>query len=99
MDNQVGHISYQIGCESEVEEHVKYVEDHLPYVLCVQIAISDRRESSDGPINGGHISDPQAFLEEVIHGCSNPCLFWIVIMCSKKIIEAPGTVNREKGDL
>ena len=99
MDNQVGHISYQIRCESEVEEHVEYVKDHLPCVLGMQIAISDGRESSDGPINGGHIPDPQSLLEEVIHGCSNPCLCWIVIMCSKKIIEAPGTVNREKGDL
>ena len=43
MDNQVGHVSNQVGLEAEDEEHVEDAEQHLSRVHRMEIAIADAR--------------------------------------------------------
>lgn len=80
MDHQISHISDQICSEAEVEEHIKYVEYHLPGVHRMQVPIANSSESSDGPVDGSNITNPQAPLLEIGHGFSDPCVLWIRVM-------------------
>lgn len=93
MNNQISHISDQVGRQSEVKEHVNGGKDHLPCVFGVQVSVADGREGGDRPVHGSHISVPQASLEEVGHGSPDPGSAGIMIPCGEQIIEATSTVN------
>lgn len=93
MNNQISHISDQVGRQSEVKEHVNGGKDHLPCVFGVQVSVADGREGGDRPVHGSHISVPQASLEEVGHGSPDPGSAGIMIPCGEQIIEAASTVN------
>lgn len=41
MDNQVGHVTNQIRCQSKVEEHKEDVKDHLPRIHRMQVTIAN----------------------------------------------------------
>lgn len=47
VDNQVGHVSNEISSEANVEEHVDHVEDLLPCVDRVKVAISNGGDCDD----------------------------------------------------
>lgn len=99
VDNQIGHVTNQVSCQSEIEKHVENIKDHLPLVHRMQVAVSDSCQSCDRPIYCCHIPNPQALLKEVIHGCSNPSPLGVMVTRSNKIIEASSTVNGKKGNL
>lgn len=99
MDDQVGHVPDQIRGQPEVEQHVEDVEDHLPRVHRVEIAIAHGGEGGDRPVHRCHIADPQTGLLKVLDCNSDPCLAGVVVPGSYKIVEASGTVDGKQGHL
>lgn len=51
MDDKIGHVSDEIGSKTDVDKHVKHVED-LAGVLCMKISIADGDECDNGPVHG-----------------------------------------------
>lgn len=74
MDDEIGHVSNQIGKEANVEQHIEDAEDLLPRVDCMQVAISNGGEGDSGPVDGIGVTQPDALVLEVIDLCSNPCI-------------------------
>ena len=72
MDDQVGHVTNEIGSETDVEEHVDHVEDLLSGVDCVEVSISDGRERHDRPVDRVGVAKPYALLLEILHLAPNP---------------------------
>ena len=99
MNNQVCHVSNEIGRQSQVEEHVKDVEEHFPRVLGVQISITCGGQCSDGPVQWCHISVPQTILFEIRVYSADPGPPWIGISVGDQIVDASGKVYSKKGHL
>lgn len=99
MDDQISHISDQICSEAKVKEHIADVEQHLPCIHRMQVPIANSSQSSDGPVDGSSITNPQAPIMEIRHGFPNPCVVWIMVMSSKQIIEATSSMNYEQSHL
>lgn len=95
MDDQIGHVSDQVGGEANVEENVKGVEELLLRVLGVQVAVADGGEGGNGPVHRCHITHPQALWMEVWHGGAYPSVARIVVSHSNKKEEASSTVDDE----
>ena len=47
MHDQVGHVSDQVGGQSEVEEHVNNGKRHLPCVLSMQVSVPHGAQGGD----------------------------------------------------
>lgn len=99
MDDEVGHVADEVGGEPEVEEHVADAEQHLPGVLGVQVAVARGGQRRDGPVHGRHVPDPQPVLPEVGHHGADPCPPRVRVPVGDKVVDAPGAVYREEGDL
>lgn len=52
MNNQIGHVSDEIRCESNVEQHVKDIEHFFSWVHCMQVTVSSGCKGHNGPIQG-----------------------------------------------
>lgn len=51
MNNQVGHVSDQIGLQAKNEEHVEDVEYHFHRIYGMEITIANARECDYGPVH------------------------------------------------
>lgn len=99
MDDEVGHIADEVGGEPEVEEHVGDAEEHLPGVLGVEVAVAGGGHGGDGPVEAGHVADPQPVLPEVRHDGADPCPPRVRVPVRDQVVDAPGAVYREQGHL
>ena len=99
VDDEVGHVADEVGGEPEVEEHVGDAEEHLPGVLCVEVAVPRGGHGRDGPVQGRHVPRPQPGLPEVRHGGADPRPPRVRVPVSDQVVDAPGAVDREQGHL
>ena len=65
----------------------------------MQITIASGCKSGYGPVDWGHISDPQTLVMKVCHGNSNPCTTRVRITCSNKIEAAGSSMNCKESNL
>lgn len=63
------------------------------------ISVSDGREGGHRPVHRCNISTPQARLQEIAHGGSNPCLARVGVPRRQEIEEAAGAVDGKDSDL
>jgi len=82
MDNQIGHVSDQIRCQSKIKHHVEHDEYHLIVINSMQITISSGSERGYRPVKGFDITNPQALGMKIFPNGPNPCFTWILVICS-----------------
>lgn len=99
MNHKVCHVSDEVSCQSQVEQHVENIKQHLPWVLSMQVSIASGCECCDRPVHCSDISVPKTIFFEIWVHCADPCLFWIRVSVCYQIVKASGTMHCKKGHL
>lgn len=99
MNHKISHVSDEVSCQAQVEEHVENIKQHLPWVLSMQVSIASGCECCDRPVHCSDISVPKTILFEIWVRCADPGLFWIGVSVCNQIVKASSTMYREKGHL
>lgn len=75
MNHQICHVSDNICSEADVKQHVKYIENFLCCIFCMQISIANGSKGYNRPVHGVSISRPYTPLLKILYLLPNPCIF------------------------
>lgn len=81
VDDEICHVTNQVSCEANIEQHVEHVENLFSCVNSMQVSITDCCESHNRPVHGIGVSQPNTSLFEIGNLTPYPRVSGCFVVC------------------